>query len=479
MSNDSKPVRVRMAPSPTGNLHVGTARAALFNYLFARHTGGTFIMRLEDTDKARSRPEFEANILEGLQWLGLSWDEGPDVGGEYGPYRQSERGEIYAEYLQRLLERKAVYFCFCPPQQKEPGERHACGCSELPEAECEAKHEAGEKSVLRLKVEPKEVVFTDIVRGEVSVHTDSFGGDFVVARSMAEPLYHAAVVIDDIEMEISHVIRGEDHLHNTIKHILLQEAWEAERPAYAHLPLLLDDKRRKLSKRRGETDLLAYREAGYLPEAMFNYLALLGWNPGDDRELLDHEELVELFDLERVQKAGAMFSVEKLTSVNKDYMRALKEQELMDAARPFLERAGISLAEETSVLAALQLEQERVGTLAELPEAIGFALPDWQANYPKELLVWRKSTPERTRELLALLKDKLGSLEEDDFTEERLQGTLMPWIDAQELGRGDVLWPMRVALTGQEHSPGPFEVAAVLGKDVVIKRVNSALTLLS
>ena len=290
-------VRVRMPPSPTGLLHVGTARAALFNELYAHQNKGHFIIRIEDTDQERSRPEYEKEILEGLAWLGLTWDEGPDVGGGFGPYRQSERGDIYGRAILKLLESGRAY-------QIEDSE------------------------AIKLKVDPQEVVFEDLIRGRVVIHSDTWGGDFVIARGPSDPVYHLAVVIDDAAQRISHIIRGEDHLTNTARHILLQQALGLATPLYAHLPLLLDEKRRKLSKRRGETSLLSFRDQGYLPEAMLNYLALLGWNPGDNREFFTHAELIELFDLTKVQKGGAIFSVDKLNSFNQHYLRQKSHKQL-------------------------------------------------------------------------------------------------------------------------------------------------------
>lgn len=428
-------VRVRMAPSPTGNLHVGTARAALFNELFARSQGGVFILRIEDTDRARSKPEFEKNILEGLKWLSLTWNE--------GPFRQSEREEIYKKELERLL------------------------------AEGKAYKKAGEEAI-RLKIEPQEVVFSDVVRGPVKTHTDSFGGDFVVARSAKDPLYHLAVVVDDAKMEITHVIRGEDHLSNTARQILLQRALGYATPIYAHVPLLVDAKRRKLSKRAGDTDLLSYRTKGYLPEAMLNYLALLGWNPKTDQEFFTHDELIRVFSLEGIQKGSAVFSLIKLNNMNQHYIRQLAPDQLFERVKPFLEKAGMDISNATWLTAALATEQPRVVTLAELPEAIRFFLPDGPGDYPVERLIWKKSALAETKRCLELVLKKLQEFE-DDFSAKVLQKKLLAWIDTEKLGRGEVLWPLRVALTGHEHSPGPFEVASVLGRSETVRRVNAAL----
>lgn len=449
-------IRTRIAPSPTGFLHVGTARAALFNELFARGQGGQFIVRIEDTDKERSKVKYEETILEGMRWLGLTWEEGPDVGGEFGPYRQSERTEIYQTAIKKLLDSGAAY-------QEEGGE---------------APRRSGQSSAgqaVRLKVEPQVVTFEDIIRGTVAIHTDTWGGDFVIARSLTDPVFHLAVVVDDAAMKITHVIRGEDHLTNTGRHILLQRALDLSQPQYAHLPLLLDTQRRKLSKRVGEVSLLAYRDKGYLPEAMLNYLALLGWNPKDDSEFFTHEELIKRFSLAGVQKAGAIFSEEKLQAVNKHYLRQLSAADFLKRARPFLEKAGYVLDDTAYWAAAAALEQERVGTLGELPEKLVYFKADWPAVYPAEQLVWKKSTPEATREIVGKLMAFLSKVPEEDFTKEKLEKLLLDWIDGGVLGgRGDVLWPMRFALTGLPQSPGPFEVAAVLKKEIVITRLRLA-----
>lgn len=434
-----KKIRVRIPPSPTGNLHVGTARTALFNEIFARSQSGEVVLRFEDTDRARSKPEYEQNILEGMQWLGITWDE--------EPVRQSERTEIYQKELERLLAEGRAY--------KKEGEE-----------------------AIRLKVEPQEVVFEDVVRGSVKTHTDSFGGDFVIARSVSDPLYHLAVVVDDAEMQITHVIRGEDHISNTARQILLQRALGYPEPQYAHVPLLVDDKRRKLSKRAGDTDLLSYRDKGYLPETMLNYLALLGWNSKTDQEFFTHDDLVKAFSLAGIQKGSAAFSLVKLNSMNQHYIRALSPEELFERTKPFLEKSGVDVSNGALLTAALATEQPRVATLAELPEAIRFFLPDGLEDFPVERLIWKKSTATETKRLLELVLKEL-ELISSDFSAEVLQEKLLAWIDSEQLGRGEVLWPLRVALTGREHSPGPFEVAAVLGHDETIRRIRAALATLS
>lgn len=446
------PVRVRIAPSPTGNLHVGTARTALFNELFARKNNGTFIVRSEDTDKARSKGEYETSILEGLKWLGVTWDEGPDVGGEYGPYRQSERTASYTQALQQLLDTGKAYT---------------------------------EGEAIRLTVEPQTITFHDLIRGDIAIDTKSFGGDFVIARTIDDPLYHLAVVCDDAAMRISHVIRGEDHIHNTAKHILIQRALGYPQPQYAHLPLLLDSQRKKLSKRSGETNLLAYRDMGFLPEAMLNYLALLGWNPGDDREFFTHEELIQAFSLERVQKSGAIFSGEKLNAINKQYLMLLSDEKLLAWAMFFYDKENIPVINTDQLLQALKTELGRFSSYNiggwMLDKAMAWHQKNWEVEYvedPVKLLIWKKSTAKATKNILDQLITKIVQYEKNDFITEDIQNYLMEWIDGAGIDRGDVLWPMRVALTGREHSPGPFDIASVIGKEETIRRLTAARDIL-
>ncbi len=441
---NSQSVRVRIPPSPTGNLHVGTARTALFNELFARKANGKIVLRFEDTDKARSKTEFEENIQEGLGWLGITCDE--------GPYRQSERTERYTAELQRLLDEDKAYL---------------------------------EGQAIRLRVTPHPVTFHDEVRGDVTVHTDSFEGDFVIARNVTDPLYHIAVVVDDFDMNITHVIRGEDHLHNTIKHILIQEALGYERPVYAHLPLLLDDQRKKLSKRKAETNLLSYRDMGFLPEAMLNYLALLGWNNGDDREFYTHEELINAFSLERVQRGGAIFSIKKLSAVNKKYLSKLSDEALLAWGMYHYAQHSIVVTDTERLLRALKVERSRCSSYdidsTSLYEAMRWHEPLWKSAYSDVSLIFKTPreayTPElkkKTKDTLSELIALLTNLPEDTFTAEKLQDFLMSWIDSSAKNRGEVLWPMRVALTGKQNSAGPFEVSEVLGKTDVLARLQNA-----
>ena len=441
-----KKVRVRIAPSPTGNLHVGTARAALFNELFARKHKGDFILRIEDTDSERSKEEFVENIVEGLSWLGLSWDEDPVF--------QSKRTELYTAALQKLLDEDKAYM---------------------------------EDNAVRLRVKAEEVSFNDAIRGNVTVHTDSFEGDFVIARSLDSPLYHVAVVVDDADMNISHVIRGEDHIHNTIKHILIQRALGYEQPEYAHLPLLLDVNRKKLSKRSGETSLLVYRDKGYLPEAMLNYLALLGWGAKDDREFYTHEELIEEFSLDGIQKSGAIFSVEKLDSINRHYLSELSENALYEWGKKYFDDRKIEVEDKERFVDALKTEQERVASYDGLENLIEWYRSDFVPEDAKsQVEALRRKKGDDFMYGHADVVDNLekalaewSSYDNNDFTEDSLQTKTLAWIDDAGLDRGAVLWPLRVALTGHEHSPGPFEVGATLKKEITLHHIQTSLEILN
>lgn len=445
MSASSKKVVTRMAPSPTGHLHVGTARTALYNYLFARHHGGSFIYRSEDTDKERSRPEYEAEIIEGLEWLGLSWD---------AFYRQSDRAPIYRGYLERAIENGTAYL------SKE-----------------ESKREPGTYiEVVRLKNPNTAITFEDEIRGEITFDTTELG-DFVIARSLDDALYHFTVVVDDHEMEVTHVIRGEDHISNTPRQILIQEAIGATRPVYAHLPLLLGTDRSKLSKRNGTVQLDAYRAQGYLKEALVNYLAFLGWNPGNDQEIFTMDELIRSFDLAGVQKGGAIFDIEKLKWFNKEHLRSLDDATFFELIVDRLPNTTTSLpqfsAERLQRLAPTI--RERIAVPAEVTEHatageydFAFSAP----HVPAEMIKWKHdATPRDTLPRLQRLAEMIATLPEDVTTDE---AKARIWDYAEEVGRGEVLWPLRVALTGRERSPDPFTVIHILGSAESYKRVQTA-----
>lgn len=432
-----------MAPSPTGNLHIGTARTALFNWLFAKKMGGTFILRIEDTDKERSKKEFEENIIEGFAWLGLSYDSF---------YRQSERGGVYKKHIEQLLEKNLAY----EKQEERDGKL---------------------STVIRFKNPNTTVTFTDLIRGTIQTETADLG-DFVIARNKEEPLYHLAAVIDDYEMEVSHVIRGEDGISNTPRQILLQEALGAPRPTYAHIPFILGTDRKKLSKRHGTVSLLEYRERGFLPEAIINFLALLGWHPSDDREFFTREELVTAFDLERAQKSGAMFDEEKLASINRHYLSQKSDSEKEELFLKFLPKnIGEALVKREIVKKVALLAFPRLDSLDQIKVMAETGEFDYLLSknlvYEKELLLGKKG--EFSKETVATNLQKaleVISTVGADFSEEVIKEKLMTLGD--EVGRGALLWPVRVALSGREYSPDPFSLAFILGKEETQNRLKSA-----
>ena len=477
-------VRVRIAPSPTGYMHIGTVRTALFNWIFAKQHGGDFILRIEDTDLERSKKEYEEDLIENLKWLGLTWDEGPGEtnnelritnNGKYGPYRQTERLDLYEKYLSGLLEEGKAYYCFCSKDQLE-NERQAmlaqgfapkysgrCRTINLMEAEERAKK--GEESVIRLKVADQKISFKDLIRDDVSFEAGLIG-DFVIAKNPRSPLYNFAVVVDDADMKISHVIRGEEHLSNTPRQILIQEALNLKQPYYAHIPLILNADRSKMSKRAGDTAIKDYRAQGYLPEAILNFLVLLGWHPQNDKEIFTLEELIAEFDLGRVQKAGAVFNVDKLDWISAHYLRAMHDKKLA-------ELLDIKPTEQN--LKIVGMTKERMKKLTDFKELAGFyvELPE----YSPELLIWKDSPVEK---IVANLKESsqiLSAVVSDDFLKGKLEKVLMPIAEAK--GKGDVLWPLRVAISGLEKSPGPFEIMEVLGKKETLARVAAAIKMIS
>ncbi len=488
----SKSVRVRFAPSPTGHWHVGGVRTVLFNWLFARQHGGAFILRVEDTDKERSKKEYEIEIIEMLGWLGLDWDEGPDgkwvhgawqetSRGEYGPYHQSERAALYAECLEKLIRERRAYYCYCTKEELE-GERQTLLSQGLPPkygGHCRKfSPPAGgpppgkSAQVIRFVTPEVEIEFKDLIRGKVKFNTGLFG-DFVIAKDTNTPLYNFAVVVDDHAMKITHVIRGEEHLSNTPRQILMQKALGFTEPLYAHLPLILAADRSKLSKRYAETSLLEYRGKGFLPQAMLNFLALLGWHPAGDREFFTLHELIKEFDFSRIQKGGAVFDEEKLLWLNREHLRALSDDELAEKLMLFMQGKNKDFESRRPLLKKLiAIERGRMKTLGTAVEDIQFffELPE----YPKSfLLQWQKAAPSDVERILRGVLDSIQKIPETDFTLEVLNASLATFI--AEKGKGAVLWPMRVALSGKEGSPGPFEIAVALGPIETARRLSVAL----
>ncbi|MBI4134840.1 MAG: glutamate--tRNA ligase [Candidatus Sungbacteria bacterium] len=460
-------VRVRIAPSPTGYLHVGTARAALFNFLFARQNNGAYILRLEDTDVERSKAEYEEKIYESLDWLGLVPDEGPIQGGPFAPYRDSERKDDHRASLHALLAEGNAFFCSHPSDDKDYSVHW-----------CEFRDGGGDSGgIIRFKTpQHRDISFNDLIRGRVTINTDTFG-DFSIARNLDSPLYNFAVTVDDEAMRITHVIRGEDHIANTPKQILLQEALGYISPQFGHLPLLLGTDRSKLSKRHGVTSVVEFREQGYLPEALVNFIALLGWNPGDDREIFSLNELISLFSLEKVQKSGAIFDVAKLDWMNSEYIRMLSVSELADRLIPFMEKAdlnprGIGREKLEQVVA---LEQPRLKTLSEIGERTFYFFKE--PMYDKELLRWKGMSDNEVSESLKFSEKIMESRIKNQESRNEIEKIFLRTIG--EGDKGKMLWPLRVALTGLRASPGPFDIIAILGVEETLKRVRAAIRFLA
>ncbi len=427
-------VVTRFAPSPTGLLHAGNYRTAVFAYLFAKHHGGDFVLRIEDTDRERSKPEYEKNILGALEWLSLPYDTF---------YRQSEHVSQHRALLARLIDEGKAYIS--PEAPREGG---------------------GRAEVIRFKNLGGIVSFTDMIRGEISMDVGDLK-DFVIARSLDEPVFHFAVVADDAAAGITHVVRGEDHIPNTPRQILIQRALGLPTPHYAHLPLILGADRSKLSKRRGARALTDYRDMGFLPHAMLNYLAFLGWNPGDEREYLSREELIFAFDLARVHKGSAIFDEVKLRSVNQYWMRSLPDEE-------FLVQGNF----EATLLPVVSLLKERASTFAEARELLAGELRCLfeRPILEKERLLAKEPLVGKTKEYLDSSVARIEASIEGTTTPEVVKGVLMPY--AEQEGRGAVLWPLRYALSGQERSPDPFTLVAILGKEEALARLRSALGIL-
>lgn len=485
-------VRVRIAPSPTGALHVGTARTALFNWLFAKKNNGVFIVRIEDTDKARSKKKYESSILEALEWLGLEWDEGPIRNhprqfyrGNFGPYRQSERTEMYHKYAKRLFDDGKAFYCSHAKDELEKEKKEQFAKKEASRHVCDQRQSklaplTGEdgRGVIRFYNSGGTIKFNDLVRGEVHFDAELLG-DFSIAKEFDEPLYNFAAVVDDYEMKISHVIRGDDHLSNTPKQILLQQALGFPIPLYAHLPMILGPDRSKLSKRHGATSVLEYRNQGYLPDALFNFLALLGWNPGGEKEVMPREEIIDKFSLESVQKSAAVFNSEKLDWMNGEYIRKMPVDKLTELCIPYFEKYYQLPVASYQLQKIVALEQPRMKKFSEMGESTEFFFKD-QLEYGKDLLRWKNMSDNEVVDILEKLENTLSDIEEGDWSKEKLEKIIMPKAEewgkrGEKIDRGKTLWPFRVALTGKKASPGPFEVAEILGKQKCLQRLAEAM----
>ena len=479
-------VRVRFAPSPTGYPHVGNIRTALFNWLYARHSGGTFIVRIEDTDVARKVEGALEAILEGLRWLGLEWDEGPEVGGKYGPYFQSQRLSLYREAANRLVEQGDAYFCYCSPQRlaelraEQQKSKQSIGydrhCRNLSEAEHRQKEKEGITPVVRFKMPLEgQTVFQDIIWGEVAVENSTLD-DYVLLKSDGYPTYHLANVVDDHLMEISHVLRAEEWLSSVPRHKLLYQALGYEMPQLAHLPMILGPDRSKLSKRHGAVSITEYQERGYLPEAMVNFLALLGWSLDDKTDIIARDELVKHFSLERISRTAAIFNHEKLDWMNGVFLRELSYEELLRKIMPFLE-SGLPQevkrpVSEEYVSRIVPLIRERINTLAQAATYAKFFFLD-ELEYGTDELIGKKMTPETTLKALKAAREKISSL--DNFDHDALEGVLRPLAEGLGLKAGQLFGLLRVATTGRTAAPPLFETMVVLGKERCLKRIKAAV----
>ncbi|GAB4389555.1 MAG: glutamate--tRNA ligase [Thermodesulfovibrionales bacterium] len=467
---DTEKVRVRFAPSPTGHLHIGGARTALFNWLFARHEGGAFILRIEDTDTSRSTEEYIGSIIEGMRWLGLDRDE--------GPYRQTERFDIYKRYIDRLIDEGSAYRCYCTPEELEERRREAQekGLTYRYDRRCRSLNEPvpGRTPSVRFAMpEIGQVVVDDMIRGKV-VYENSQLDDLIIMRSDGTPTYNFVVVVDDVDMNITHVIRGDDHLNNTPKQIHIYRALGYETPRFAHLPMILGPDRSRLSKRHGATSVIAYRDEGYLADALVNYLVRLGWSYGD-QEIFTREELIKHFSFENVGKAAAVFNPEKLLWLNSEYMKMTPPAELARLVRPFLVREGI--IEEGQELEQAWFEKaiaslvERAKTLKELANSLRYYIAE---DVEADEKAWAKFINEKSLE--ALRRSAQVLRETEDFSASSLEAAFRGLMEGMGVKLGAIAQPVRVAVTGRAESPGIFEVLEIVGRDKAVRRLEKALS---
>ncbi|MBQ7503582.1 glutamate--tRNA ligase [bacterium] len=476
-------VRVRFAPSPTGYLHVGGLRTALYNYLMARGLGGQFILRIEDTDRTRLVEDAVESLLNSLKWAGITPDEGAVIGGDKGPYVQSERLDIYHKMVQKLLDEDKAYYCFCTPERLESmraelsakGESTAYDrhCRSLSKEEVQERLAKGEPYVIRMKIpDNRTITFNDVVRGEVSFES-SLVDDQVLIKTDGFPTYHLAAVVDDHLMEITHVIRGEEWLSSTPKHILLYEYFGWEPPRFVHVPLIINESGKKLSKRDGDVSVESYREKGYLPEALLNFLCLLGWNPGDEREFFTLDELVKAFSIERVRKSASVFDFGKLLYMNGLHMRAKSNEELARLALPFFEKLGKKAPDFDYLVKVVEVMAERANLLTDYATEAPYFYEDPQEY--EEAAVKKRWKPV-THGLLSEWTELLNALE--DFTPESIEKCLRDFAQSKEVGAGQLIHPVRLAVSGCGNGPSLFHMMEVLGRECCVRRLRKALEVL-
>jgi len=466
--------RTRIAPSPTGPLHIGTARSALYNYLFAAQKGGKLILRIEDTDTKRSKKEFEKNIINSLEWLQIKYDK---------LYRQSERKKIYKKYINKLLKNGDAFWCYHTIEELRHEKNQQLKEKKPSRHVCEHKNEEtrnmrqATNGIIRLKGSDEKIRFNDIIRGQIEFDAILLG-DISIAKDEETPLYNLAVVIDDYEMKISHVIRGEDHISNTPKQILIKKSLGIKTPEhyYAHLPLILGPDKSKLSKRHGATSVTEYIGDGYLPQAMINFMSMLGWNPGDDKEMFNIDQLIEKFSIAKVQKSGAIFNINKLNWYNSQYIKQIPDKELSKILIMYLPKKWRKLVEKEKKFwfKIVTLEKERLSKLSDIKQGIEFFFEKPAVN--KHVLPWKDESPKNTQLYIDTLIKILSNIKPRDFNSENVKKSV--WNFAEKKGRGNVLWPFRVALTGLSKSPDPFSICDILGKNETIERLKYARSIL-
>ena len=478
--SDNTNIRVRYAPSPTGYIHIGNLRTALYNYLFARHIGGEFILRIEDTDQARKVEGAVENLISTLKWAGIDYDEGPFKDGHYGPYIQSERLDIYKAHCDMLIESKKAYYCFCSAgrltalreeqqKQKAAQTKYDKHCLNLPEEEISKNLSEGIPRVVRLNVDANtKIKFSDIIRGEVEFSGDVID-DQILIKTDGYPTYHLANVIDDHLMKISHVIRGEEWLPSTPKHVLLYEAFKWEIPVFAHLPLLLNPDRSKLSKRQGDAAVEDYKNKGYLSEALINFIALLGWTAGDDRELYNIDELISCFSLEDVNKSGAVFDIEKLNWLNAEHLRSKPDSELVQMLREELKESKYSALQITDeyLINVINAMKPRVSFVKEFYEK-GFYFFEEPDSYEESAVKkrWNAKSPE----ILKKYSENINAV--NSPVKEDYENILKETAVSMNVGNGDIINPLRLAVSGVSGGPGVFEILSIIGKEKTIQRIN-------
>jgi glutamyl-tRNA synthetase len=474
----SNQIRVRFAPSPTGHLHIGNVRTALFNYLFAKNRNGSFILRIEDTDFDRVKKEYEESILKDLKWLGLNWDEGPDYGGNYGPYRQSERIGIYKEYADKLLKEGKAYKCFCSEDDLAKKRKEALSkglppryserCRHLTKEEIAEFEQKGIKPSIRFKVENGLIEFEDMVRGKMTFKSSDIG-DFVILRSDGVSAYNFAVTVDDALMKITHVIRGDDHLSNTPRQILLNQTMGFDIPKFAHLSMILGHDKSRLSKRHGAESVKELKEEGYLPEAVINYLSLLGWSSEDGREIMPISDIIKNFSIERVSKSPAVFDIKKLRWINSHYIKEKDIAGLTELIVPFLTKKGINANEvdKNWLYKMVDAVKDNIETLSDIDKYAGiFFYEVYTAHITKECL------GEGAEDVLKLLKEMVEA--EEVITEEIADRIILHIKEKTNLKGKKLMMPIRIALTGKTEGPELKKIMDVLGKERIIKRIDSA-----